>query len=242
MKRNWILICTGLIGAAIVAGTAAASIVEEKTGAAEKTEKEITAFEEEPELLEAPGTYIISDSDIRSLTEDEVMELPEEERRMAAYEIFARRGRIFTEPSRRDYFTEQNWYRGRMDGPHFETDFLNRYEKENVELLRSCIDYMIPGSDKRFLTEEEISDLTEEEIIIAENEILARHGFIFEDPSYQSYFEGKSWYKASAGEDTFNDKVLNDYENMNLADLSMAKQNILRERTAHDGIMIKGGF
>ena len=42
MKRNWILICAGLIGAAIVAGTAVSSIVEEKTGAAEKTEKEIT--------------------------------------------------------------------------------------------------------------------------------------------------------------------------------------------------------
>ena len=237
MKKREMLICAGILGAALIMGGALVSSGQEEP--AEQLEEKKIILEDEPELLVAPDAYIFEDSDIRELTEEEILALPEEERRMAAFEICARRGRSFIDTARRDYFREKGWYRARIDGPHFEMDFLNRYEEENLELLWKYIDFMLPGSDVRNLSEEEIRDLTEEEIIIAENEILARHGFIFDDPAYQAYFEEKSWYEGTAAEEEFDDTVLNEYENKNLADLSMAKLNIKRERTAHDGIMIK---
>ncbi|MCD8150916.1 MAG: YARHG domain-containing protein [Clostridiales bacterium] len=76
-------------------------------------------------------------------------------------------------------------------------------------------DYIIPDSDTRYLTEEDLEDLSEEEIRIARNEIYARHGRKFKDDELQAYFDSKSWYNGTIEGTDFDKNVtgyLNDYE------------------------------
>lgn len=81
-------------------------------------------------------------------------------------------------------------------------------------------DYILPDSDKKLITEEELKGLTQEELRIARNEIMARHGRIFRDPTLDAYFRSKDWYKPSIEPDEFDSqsgKILNKYEVKNIA-------------------------
>lgn len=55
--------------------------------------------------------------------------------------------------------------------------------------------YVLINTDKEKLSEEEIEDLELCYLMIARNEIYARHGYIFKDPQLKKYFESKDWYK-----------------------------------------------
>ena len=63
--------------------------------------------------------------------------------------------------------------------------------------------YHITGS--RELTEEDIEGKTSHELRIMRNEIYARHGYIFKDPTLRDYFMRKTWYKPTTISVTFND-------------------------------------
>lgn len=81
-------------------------------------------------------------------------------------------------------------------------------------------DYILPDSDKKLVTEEELKGLTQEELRIARSEITARHGRIFRDPTLDAYFRSKEWYKPSLEPDEFDSqsgKILNKYEKKNIA-------------------------
>ncbi len=79
-------------------------------------------------------------------------------------------------------------------------------------------DYLLPGSDSRYLTTADLSSLTHEELCFARNEIFARHGRIFKTPQLAAYFNTKSWYHGTISPDKFDESVLNKYEwaNVNL--------------------------
>lgn len=64
-------------------------------------------------------------------------------------------------------------------------------------------DYVIPDSDSRKLTEADLDGLTKDEVRIARNEIMARHGRIFNDADLQRYFESKSWYDGTISAEKF---------------------------------------
>ena len=78
--------------------------------------------------------------------------------------------------------------------------------------------YVIPGSDSRYLTMEDIRGLDSEQLRIARNEIYARHGRRFKDSGLQAYFDSQSWYNGTIAPDDFAESYLNDYERKN-ADL-----------------------
>ena len=80
-------------------------------------------------------------------------------------------------------------------------------------------DYILPDSNTRYLTREDLAGLSAEECRIARNEIYARHGRRFKDEALQSYFDGKDWYAGTTDEVT--DDMLNAYELAN-RDLIMA--------------------
>ena len=80
-------------------------------------------------------------------------------------------------------------------------------------------DYILPDSNTRYLTREDLAGLSAEECRIARNEIYARHGRRFKDEELQSYFNGKDWYAGTTDEVT--DDMLNAYELAN-RDLIMA--------------------
>ncbi len=55
--------------------------------------------------------------------------------------------------------------------------------------------YVIPDSGIRYLTKNELSNLSKKQLGIARNEIYARHGRSFKIKEYSDYFNSKSWYK-----------------------------------------------
>jgi len=54
--------------------------------------------------------------------------------------------------------------------------------------------YIIPDSDSRLLTREELSGYSLEELGFIRNEILARHGYPFKKEKYLNYFSAQPWY------------------------------------------------
>ncbi len=91
-----------------------------------------------------------------------------------------------------------------------ETEEPNMEEEPEESVLDS--DYIIPDSDSRFITSEELDQLTKEELSYARNEIYARHGRLFKDETIQSYFDSKDWYVGTVPPESFTQDMLNDYE------------------------------
>ena len=77
-------------------------------------------------------------------------------------------------------------------------------------------DYILEGSDSRYVTESEVENLSEADLRLAKNEIYARHGRIFDSADLKKYFESKSWYKGTIKADDFDEGVLNKYEKSNI--------------------------
>lgn len=80
-------------------------------------------------------------------------------------------------------------------------------------------DYIIADSYTRALTTDELTTLTREELQIARNEILARHGRKFEDENMKMYFESKSWYSGTIEPtefDAYYDSILSEVEKANI--------------------------
>lgn len=73
-------------------------------------------------------------------------------------------------------------------------------------------DYMLPGSDSRYVSQSELADFTAEECSIARNEIYARHGRKFKDEGLQNYFGQFDWYVPSIESEDFQESMLNEYE------------------------------
>ena len=78
-------------------------------------------------------------------------------------------------------------------------------------------EFVIPYSSDRYLTEEDLEGLSNEELRIARNEIAARHGRKFKDAALQEYFESRSWYNGTIEADDFNSVIrLSDIEQKNM--------------------------
>lgn len=77
--------------------------------------------------------------------------------------------------------------------------------------------YIIPDSNSRYLSQEELSYYCEDDLGYIRNEILARHGYIFKTAKYNDYFNSQSWYSGCYTEKNFDYNVLNDYEESNIA-------------------------
>lgn len=78
-------------------------------------------------------------------------------------------------------------------------------------------EYVLPESNVRYLTEEDLRSLSHEELCFARNEIFARHGYIFQQEQIDAYFAGKSWYRGTVTGADFRDSVLNEYELANIS-------------------------
>lgn len=84
--------------------------------------------------------------------------------------------------------------------------------------------YILQDSDKNKLTADKLKSLTGHDLMLARNEIFARHGYVFKKEPFKSYFEAKSWYTPNPsfkGSDSqlssvekYNIKLILKYENM----------------------------
>lgn len=107
-----------------------------------RVEEELSLFAAEtseatiaPESGYLSGQYIFADSDIRYLTEEEVNVLSARVACYARYEIYARRGAIFTPQELQEYFGGKDWYAGRASLSEFSSEMFNQYELYNINLL-----------------------------------------------------------------------------------------------------------
>lgn len=67
--------------------------------------------------------------------------------------------------------------------------------------------YILPESNTRLLTRDELTGLTKEQLRLARNEIFARHGMIFGVDDLDAHFGSKSWYNPTVAASEFYDKV-----------------------------------
>ena len=91
--------------------------------------------------------------------------------------------------------------------------------KINAEMARKAAEaanqYIIPDSNSRYLTRNELLAMSSKDLRYARNEIYARHGRRFKDAELQAYFDSCSWYNGTIAPDSFDSSVLNTYENAN---------------------------
>lgn len=84
------------------------------------------------------------------------------------------------------------------------------------EIEENDNDYILAGSDERYIDESELYGFDKEMCRLARNEIFARRGRIFDDESLREYFNSKDWYRGELDGDSFDESFLNDYELKNL--------------------------
>ena len=77
--------------------------------------------------------------------------------------------------------------------------------------------YILPQSSDRLLTYQYIAGLSQQDLMLARNEIFARHGRIFNDPDVRNYFESQIWYYGYIEPEDFTDTMLSDIEKDNIA-------------------------
>lgn len=76
--------------------------------------------------------------------------------------------------------------------------------------------YKLPVSSILPLESYQLSDLSNNELWVARNEIYARHGKIFQNEYLASYFEACSWYEAKEDKAEVSERELNEVETANL--------------------------
>ena len=94
--------------------------------------------------------------------------------------------------------------------------------KSGVNTNPGTSEYMF-ASDKKILSQSDLSKLTQAETRLLLNELYARHGYIFQTQEYSDYFSKKTWYtprytSQSDAEAQFNDterqnkNIISEYE------------------------------
>lgn len=89
-------------------------------------------------------------------------------------------------------------------------------------------DYILPDSDIYEYAYSELNLLSDEELRIARNEIMARHGRTFNDQTLQDYFNAKSWYTGRYTPDEFDEQmnlILNEIEKANIETIKLLERS-----------------
>ena len=77
-------------------------------------------------------------------------------------------------------------------------------------------DYLLPDSDKKILSVQDLAAFDRDTLNLALNEIFARHGYIFSDAELKAYFTKKSWYHGTVKAKDFDYGVFNSHEAFNI--------------------------
>lgn len=104
--------------------------------------------------------------------------------------------------------------------------FTGLYEKsenhqaEPLEMMEEDTDdqweFVFYDSDTRYLTHQEVKDLTQETLRLAKNEIYARHGRVFTSNDLKAHFESTSWYEGTIPAEQFDESIFNPIEKANI--------------------------
>ncbi|MBI0581293.1 YARHG domain-containing protein [Neobacillus cucumis] len=109
--------------------------------------------------------------------------------------------------------------------PSTEKATENKSESSNLSpesSKPSSSDYIVPTSNKRLLSLDDIDILPKWQLRLARNEIYARHGYVFKSKDLQTYFSGKSWYHPNPSFDG----SLNDVERQNVTTIKAREDSL----------------
>ncbi len=84
---------------------------------------------------------------------------------------------------------------------------------------------IIPDSDSRKLTEDDLKGLDKQQLRIARNEIYARHGRKFTDQKLQEHFGKLPWYAPVVDPEDFDESILSEIEKYNLELIGKLEKN-----------------
>ena len=112
----------------------------------------------------------------------------------------------------------------------------NEVAEDSDDESQTDDEYILPDSDKRLLTEEDIDELDEEMLKLARNEIYARHGRLFNDENIQSYFNTKSWYKGDIPPEEFQQEILSEIEQAN-AEFILQYENTENDNDVYEHVL-----
>lgn len=98
----------------------------------------------------------------------------------------------------------------------FEKSKDEKTDDNKTESANASSEYIIPDSDTRLLTMDDIKNLSLQQVNYAKNEIYARKGRQFQSVELQNYFNSKSWYKGTISPSAFSESLLSDVEKKNV--------------------------
>ena len=75
---------------------------------------------------------------------------------------------------------------------------------------------LFPQTAARYFTAEDFADCPEDILVLAKNEIYARHGRMFLDREIYEYFLTRMWYEPTYAPEEFDESCLNEYEKANI--------------------------
>lgn len=85
--------------------------------------------------------------------------------------------------------------------------------------------FVLPDSNTRLYTEDEVQQLNDYDLTIAINEIYARHGLIFNDPDLAEHFTSQSWYVPTRTLADFEEgSLFNEVEQQNIITLAAERE------------------
>lgn len=164
------------------------------------------------------GSPVLPDSDRRYLTANDLELLSVMELALARSEILARHGVIFADEALCAYFDAQEWYESAVAEAEFDQTTLSDQESVNLQLIGlyeeiaaggyaptannpymayydPAVERLLPKSSNTRLTEEDLAGLNADQLLLLRNQIIALHGYAFEEPHLMEYFLQCSWYR-----------------------------------------------
>lgn len=79
--------------------------------------------------------FLLDYSDSEELSVDDIRHLTRYELQLARFEIYARHGRNFNDPSVTTYFSQYSWYKPTYGPENFDENMLSEVEKKNANLI-----------------------------------------------------------------------------------------------------------
>ncbi|MEF9895330.1 MAG: YARHG domain-containing protein [Clostridia bacterium] len=164
------------------------------------------------------SSYIFPNSSKKKLTRAQVEKVDKKLWGYARNEIYARHGYEFNKGKYQTYFGKKSWYKP----GGFSSGSLSTIEWYNMELIKDLEkengllssgdgeastssnssaknnNYVLKEARSRKLTKSYLRDKlgSKSKYALARNEILARHGYVFETAKYRKYFKNQKWYHA----------------------------------------------
>lgn len=99
--------------------------------------------------------------------------------------------------SKQDTSSDSNSSNNSNDSTSNSTGSTSNDNSSSNDESSNSSEYILPFSSKREVTSSDLKGLSEKQLLLASNEIFARHGYKFPSDPYKSYFESKPWYKVN---------------------------------------------